>query len=1218
MAQRRFWLLDQLQPNGNPALNMSVALRWLGQLDPVLLREALNQVVQRHEVLRTTFASDRGALQQLVAPTLSVSLQTSDAAEFPENAPEDLVQDLIKEEAQRPFDLRGGPLLRARLVRLEPSEHLLLLSVHHIISDGWSNGVLTRELCAFYTASVAGRTLELPALAIQFADYAEWQQTRLTNGDFAAQLDFWRVKLAGKVPELELPYDRPRRISGEITGAVRSVLVPATVAAAAKSLATQENASPFMLCFAIFQALLHRYTAQVDFLVTTPSANRDRREFESVAGLFVNPLLIRANLRGNPSFRELLGRVRAAALEAFSQQEIPFESILDEVQAARLQVNFHYDSGLQQSLDLPPGVTVEPLPAVSTGTVYELSASVLEDAGGLRLEFEYNTALFDTTTIERMQGHYEMLLRSAVADPAKRISELTLLTPGEERSRVAELRDAADEVDLRARLVERVLAKPDAMLARHGRRELSCAELLARLEAPRLDDHEDKPSDLDRIAARIANWRVRLDGEAPVRVGAALTRASLAMFQRAEFRENERVASSSAPGFAATEEIGAAVLGNAILVYPTPEVLTGSATALLSWLEAENITAAFFSAATWNRIQNTIASRKGRSQTRLRVVIVTEGGPAEGSFGRVHAVRRADPTERTEVCRRNVLAAAGGTIALDGEPLLPQSERLQVLDLCFGKPLPVGLVGELAIEEENGRRLRTGELTRRLPNESFDRLGSIAEDRHVRGIRVDVRLAETALCTLPGVRHALVRYADEAADAQLVAYILPDPAGGAPPQPGALRIALREQRLADLPMPDTFVLMRDIPMRAEDGHLDFAALDALRESSPSDAEEPVRPYLGLQLQLIAIWEDVLGARGIGIRDDFFDLGGNSLLAMRMLQRAEVACGKTIQPSTLFRHPTIERFAGEIAREARDESPALLRVHDAGTRTPFFYLHGDLSGGGFYSLRLSRALGPQQPFYALPPQDIRTLSSAPSIEGMAAAHLEALRTVRPHGPYVVGGFCIGGLVAYELAQQIRASGEKVEMLLIIDAAPDRMLRALQWMADAVGSVCKWDGEAKLAHFGRWTVWHARIALRLQARREQKRGRPPRALRRRLQETFNFVQRRLTPRTSAPPAFAVETSAEEERDLPSAFRWASAAYRPRPYEGPVALLLSEDVLSRAENVSRAWQQLAPCVSLHPLRGSHLECITEHVEALAEKIEDCLQAAASDSSAAESARR
>ena len=370
----------------------------------------------------------------------------------------------------------------------------------------------------------------------------------------------------------------------------------------------------------------------------------------------------------------------------------------------------------------------------------------------------------------------------------------------------------------------------------------------------------------------------------------------------------------------------------------------------------------------------------------------------------------------------------------------------------------------------------------------------------------------------------------------------------------------------------------------------------------------MQPYIGLQLQLLAIWEDVLGVRGIGIRDDFFDLGGNSLLAMRMLQRAELACGKVILPSALFRNPTVEHLAGEIAREVIDESPTLLRINDAGTRTPFFYLHGDLSGGGFYSLKLARALGPDQPFYVLPPQDIRLLPDAPSIEKMAAAHLDALRAVRPKGPYVIGGFCIGGLIAYELAQQIEASGESVEMLLVIDAAPeDKGLRVLRWLAGAVGGLLRWNDHAKVERFGRWVLWRGRLSrwygLNVRAQMQ--------VVFRRISNRFARTRDLLRPRSRSDTKVSVNCAdpsepIRRERDVPSAFLWASARYHPRPYHGPVALLLSEDVLHYGRNLSDEWHALAPEVAVLPLTGSHLECITAHVDTLAQTIESCLQSA------------
>lgn len=1202
-AQRRFWLLDQLQPGGNPGLNMPIALRWRGPIDPLLLQRALNEIVARHEALRTTFEIERGQLNQLIAPTLRVALAMSDAGQTPGDAS----AAAIRAEAQRPFDLRRGPLLRARLVRIAPSEHLLLLTIHHIISDGWSNGILTHDLCALYTGFVANSPALLSDLSIQFADFAEWQQTRLVDGGFAGQLDYWREKLSGELPGLDLPFDRPRAADREPSGKVCSRLLPPALTAAAKSYAARESASPFMVFFAVFQTLLHRYTSQVDFLITTPSANRERREFEPLMGLFVNPLLLRADLRDDPTFQELVSRVRSVTLEAFSNQDIPFELLLDEFEAPRLQVNFHYDGGLQPALQLAAGVTIEAVSAESTGSVYELSASILENPPGLRLELEYNAVLFDAETVERMLGHYETLLQSALADPLQPISRLALMTSEEERLvEQLEPTDSVDPLDLRAQLATRIMAQPDAAAARHGRRELSWAALLARLEG--IEAGRQDASDLEEAAAWVAHWRARVDRPPPdvisagPQIQAALAAASVALRELGGFAEGERIASCSLPGLAATEELGAALLANSTIVYSPAGLPADSAAALATWLDTENITVACLPAATWHKLAAAIAHRKARKPTKLRLAIVAEMEAEEGSFGRVVTDTADGSLAGVQIRRRSIMAAAGGTIALEGKLLAASGRRLRVRDLVSGQPLPIGIAGELAVADSNGVLTGTGELARGLPNDSIERLGPITAQRFARGLRIDLRLTESALRTIPGVRHALVRAGSGEPIPSLIAYVLPE-VGASIPDGGELRRQLRAKRLPDAAIPASFVRLKEIPVCPETGQLDLAALSRLPRPSADSSLEPVRPYLGLQLQLIAIWEEVLGIRGIGIRDDFFDLGGNSLLAMRMLQRAETACGKVILPTALFRHPTIEQLAGEIAREARDASPALLRVHDAGTRTPFFYLHGDLTGGGFYSLKLSRALGLDQPFYVLPPQDIRMLSAAPSIEEMATAHLTALRAVRPHGPYVIGGFCIGGLVAYELAQQIKAAGEEVEMLLIIDAAPDRTLSTLRSIADVCGRLFRWDGEAKVAHFGRWAVWRARWALRFGPGGNRAKRMSSRSLGRRAGAAARFMQRRFRSVGPAQPIAEMKNVAAAERDLPSAFQWASASYRPRSYDAPVTLLLSEDVLGDATNVSRTWQQLAPKVLVQPLQGSHLECITAHVEALAKTIEHCL---------------
>ena len=595
LGQHRFWLLDRLRPGGSTALNMTLRMRLHGPLEPDLLRNALNQIVNRHEALRTTFAVEHGQLRQIIAPELCIDLPFTEALHLTKGSRADFVEQAACEEAQRPFDLKTGPFVRARLTQLDDLEHLLLVTVHRLVSDEWSNAVLTRELWTVYSALAQRREPSLPKLPLQFADYADWQHARLTENDFDDQRDYWRQQLSGIFPILQLPFDRSRPMSGKGSAASRARAIRPELLNSAKAFATQQKTTPFALFLAVFDLLMWRYTGATDFLVTTPGTNRDRADFDSIVGPLANPILLRAEIRDGSTFAALLGSVSDSTVQAFTNQDVPFELLLDDFQTSQLQLQFRYDSAPSESISLPNGLVVEPLGRVNGGTLHQLSAAVIEDRNGARIEIEYDEALFDIETIARMLNNYEMLLRDLIADPKRAIAPPTLFPP--------------------------------------------------------------------RLEAR-----------------------------------------------AATDQAKSVVKG-----------------------------------------------------------------------------------------------------------------------------------------------------------------------------------------------------------------------------------------------------------------------------------ESVRPYLGLQLQLIAIWESVLGVRGIGIRDNFFDLGGNSLLALRMLSRAERICGTAILPSSFADNPDVEHLASEIAREAIDESPNLLKLHESGSRTPFFYLHGDLFGGGLYSLRLSRALGNDQPFFVLPPRDVRALPRVPSIEEMATAH-----------------------------------------------------------------------------------------------------------------------------------------------------------------------------------------------------------------------------------------
>lgn len=363
--------------------------------------------------------------------------------------------------------------------------------------------------------------------------------------------------------------------------------------------------------------------------------------------------------------------------------------------------------------------------------------------------------------------------------------------------------------------------------------------------------------------------------------------------------------------------------------------------------------------------------------------------------------------------------------------------------------------------------------------------------------------------------------------------------------------------------------------------------------------QTVRPYLGLHVDLIALWEDLLALREIGIRDDFFELGGDFLQAQEMLRRVEIAFGKTVQPAQFSRSPTIEHLAAEIARQPIGESPTLIKLNENGSRTPLFYLHGDLFGGGFYSLKLSRALGPEQPFYVLPPHDVRSLTKNPTIEEMAATHLRTLLEMPPRDSYLIGGFCLGGIVAYELAQQLVAAGKNVEMLLLIDAEPqDKTLSMMRRACELIGRWLGWDDRQQMNQFRKWWLRRTQFAIW----REEGAQARSRLILRQFRNRIVSVWKTLWPKPE--PVRSSSSESRPERDVPTTFLWASAKYRPQRYHGAMAVLFSEDLLHRGDHLEQAWSRFAPKVTIHALKGRHLECITAHVDALAQTIGRCLE--------------
>ncbi len=435
-AQERLWLLHQLTP-GDIAYNVPVAVRLSGALDTAALERSINGIVARHEVLRTVFALVDGRPMQIVKPALTIPLPINDLSAVPLQHQEELVQQLATAEAQRPFDLALGPLLRVCLLRLSATEHVVLLSMHHIISDAWSMGVFVRELAALYSAYTSGQTARLPDLPIQYADFAAWQRQWLQGDVLAVQLAFWREQLAGELAALELPTDHPRPLVQTSRGASYPFVLPVALSSAIKQLSQGEGATLFMILLAAFQVLLYRYSGQPDIRVGTPIANRQRVDLEPLIGFFVNTLVLRADCAANPSFRALLRQVRERALGAYAHQDLPFEKLVEALRLERdlsrtplFQAMFMLQNAPQPPLELA-GLTIRPLEIESGTAKFDLTLVMIEDDRQLAGELVYNSDLFEAPTIARMLAHFQVLLEGIVAEPDRRIGDLPLLTAAE-------------------------------------------------------------------------------------------------------------------------------------------------------------------------------------------------------------------------------------------------------------------------------------------------------------------------------------------------------------------------------------------------------------------------------------------------------------------------------------------------------------------------------------------------------------------------------------------------------------------------------------------------------------------------------------------------------------------------------------------------------------------------------------------------------------------
>jgi surfactin family lipopeptide synthetase A len=1146
-AQHYVWLHAQLAPHV-PLYNEVLILQRTGALNRGVLERSLNEIVRRHQALRTTFPVVDGVPIQVIAENQAVELPLTELSGLADEKRRVEVPRITTEEARQPFDLMEGPLMRARLLRLSRENHVLVLTLHALVADEWSLNLLGRELGALYRAYSCGEPSPLSDLSVQYADYAHWQSSRYGGDALEREVSYWRERLAGIPPVLELPTDRPRPPVQAFRGARHCLLCSKNLSEALKELSEREGAPLPVMLLAALQTLLSRYTGQDDIVVGSIVPGRDGVGSELI-GLFAHTMITRTDLAGDPSFRELLRRVRDVSRSDCEHQNVPFERLVSELQPQRdpsrnplFQVLFSVrdSASLVQS-----GWEVANFEVDTGASKVDLQLQLCDRPEGILARFIYNTDLFDAATIARMAGHFQTLLQGIVARPDQRLSGLPLLTPAERNRLLVEWNNTqADfprdqcvhqlfearaartpnatavvleneqidycELNRRANQLAHHLLKlgvgPDVLVAICVERSLNMVVgLLGVLKAggayvpldPAYPDErlsfmledaevsvlltqsrlvERLPQRGARVVCLDTDWHAvaKESGENPASKATpenlayviytsgstgkpkgvqiphrAVVNFLTSMSQKPGMTSADRLLAVTTLSFdiAGLEIYLPLILGASVEIVSREVSSDGSQ--LLSKLASSGATVLQATPATWRMLLE--AGWEGNH--RLKALC---GGEAvsrkladqlrqkSGSLWNMYG-----PTETTIWSTTAEVQPGAGAVPL-GQPIA--NTQIFILDKVL-QPVPVGVAGELHIggeglargylkrpeltaekfisnpfsPEPDSRLYKTGDLVRYLLNGDIEFLGRIDHQTKIRGFRIELGEIEALLRQHRAISETVVVVREDSpGDQRLVAYFVP--AQESAPTAAELRDFLRE-KLPEYMVPSAFVTLMAMPL-TPNGKVNRRALPRPDRADLAPKERSGAPRDVLESQLAKIWESVLGVRPIGVKDNFFEVGGHSLLAVRMLQRVEQALGKKLPIATLFQAPTIEQLAA-LLRQNGWSPPwsSLVAIHAEGSKPPFFCVHG--AGGNvlrFYDL--ARYLGSDQPVYGL---QARGLSGndlpRTRVEDMAADYIEEMRSVQPEGPYFLGGYSFGGIVAFEMAQQLAAhSGEQALVVL----------------------------------------------------------------------------------------------------------------------------------------------------------------------------------------------
>ncbi|MEA2954316.1 MAG: hypothetical protein QOJ96_3836 [Alphaproteobacteria bacterium] len=1284
LEQRNVWLHASMAPD-LPLYNEAITIHRRGTFDLALMEKSFNEILRRHEAWRTSFDVVDGEIVQVVHEDLRVRFPLVDLTGVPVAGREAEALRIATEEARKPFDFGTAPLFRGTIVKLAEDNHRLYLTLHHIIFDGVSiYKMIVPELAAIYDAFANASRPNLPEPTLQYGDYALWRERDVASETVARQIDYWRGALAGPLPVLQLPSDRPRPVAFSYRGSMETFSLPHDLTEALKEFSRREGVTFYMTLLAAFKVLLYRYTGQEDILIGGVTDTRRRPELQNLVGYFLNSIALRTRPSGGLRFRDFLIQTRDAVAGALGASDIPFDRVVRELQPKR-DMSAHPLFQVLFSIEPPAPAFAEGWDLtqmdVTMGTAkFDLYLELDERPERVFGRFMYSTDLFEAPTIQRMIGHWRTLLQAVAENPDCLLGDLPLLTSDESEQLLVKWNDTQQEfpsaafhelfetqarrtpcavavefegstwtyaeldrrashlavrlrdagvgretlagiclersLDMMAGLLailkaggaylpldpafprERLAfilgdAQPVVLLTQH-----SLVGLLPQSNARIViadEDHEAKPTSTLRAS-------VSADGLAYVLYTSGSTGKPKGVEVSHRALVNLLASMQRQPGFGAADKLLAVttlsfdiaalelllpLLSGGRVVLASRETATDSAR-LMELIGQSGCTVMQATPATWRGLIE--AGWDGNRN--LKILCGGEALPRElagkllarcASLWNVYG-----PTETTIWSTVHQVQYDDGPVPI-GRPIA--NTQIYILD-ARGNPVPAGIPGELYIGGTGvargyrnrpqltserfvtsaiapGQRLyRTGDLARYRPDGIIECLGRTDNQVKIRGFRVEVEEIEAALLRSDSIAATAVKaWPDSSGENSLTAYIVSGTEAGA--SAAELQQFLK-QILPDYMVPSRFVSLPALPM-TPNRKVDRNALPEPKSFIPVAAV--VQPCGEDERRLAGIWQEVLDIQNVSSHDNFFDLGGHSLLVAKLLRRIEMEFGRRLPMAAVFQAPRLDAMAALLTdKVSMQRSPRVIDIQPKGSRPPLFWLNDPLM-----MRPLAEAIGTEQPFLGVVLDIVEEgrVDRSTHLSDIAASMVRSITATQTAGPFYVGGWCTSGILAFEVASQLMAAGHEVGLLVLLHAGNP-------------------------AHFRRIGKWSLEFSKLMHHWDEMMRYQGP--------ERWNYVTGRaqgILRRLSLGPQ--LQEAVSQLSEFNGLLDHAALRYAPKPYAGDV-VLLQPDRRPHLLDYQAGWAEVINGeFAAYEAPGTHYTMLEPpEVAELAAKMRDCLRRA------------